>query len=399
VHLVNERFGLPSDLRDRARQTAFDLGERLLHRSRHASPDDEEWAPMRSLSGSSGYSLACMALAQATGDSAYEAAMHAFIRSAASVPDRPEIGLFSGVSGLRAVAAILTKIEPRYGNLVAQSDAYIESELPGAPSQPQTYAAFDLICGWSGARLARCVDGPRKSDRLTDYIAWTLSHKERSRCVHPVREGEPEIDIGMAHGVAGMLATLAITMEDIVSCSDVLAESGRWLQAQAVRRNQMLCWPAAVPFEDGHRFRSAWCYGTPGVASALFAVGARLRDEEMRRTAIEALLLLGARDTQEWIIDESNLCHGTMGNALVFASVGALSGEPTLGDIAARLVEETIRDIQRNDGRCLAVRDDGGRHDTYGELTGSAGVILGLLTLTNDFDSSWMRCHGLQPLP
>jgi hypothetical protein len=154
----------------RAREHALAIGERML-----CEANDE----VRGLMGSAGDALLYWALTLATGQARYEQALHATLKRAAQGSVDPNIGLFGGVSGVRAVAALAMQIEPRYRGLVAHCDAFVESTLPQQPQQPQSYAVFDVMQGWAGARLARCVDAPAPSDRLTKLLGWLLEDHTR----------------------------------------------------------------------------------------------------------------------------------------------------------------------------------------------------------------------------
>jgi lantibiotic modifying enzyme len=393
-------FAPDAGLRDRARWTAIELGERLLYESEAGLPDPfGQWVPSRSLNGSSGFALAFLALAQATGDSRFEAAMHGHLRKAALLEDRPGIGLVGGISGLRAAAAVAMAVEPRYRRLVEQCDAFVDEQLPQAPHASQTFCDFDVISGWSGVRLARCVDAPRERDRSIELLAWTIGEDERWRCAHP-HTGTVENDMGLAHGMPGMLAALALTLDEPgATLRDSMRRCAWNVASEAIDMGGMLAWPVSPQAGPRERYRMAWCYGTPGVAASLHAVARYLHDAELEAFAIGALEGLASRPCSEWIDGDEAICHGTAGNALIFASVGTAGGVPSFLSAAERLVAETIDRLEANGGQCLVWSDeDGNRHANVGELTGTAGIVLTLLTLAGDAEASWMRCHGLQPL-
>jgi lantibiotic biosynthesis protein len=396
---VPERAGaiLAPDVRRRARATALEMGDRLYEIANRADNVSDEWLPSRSFAGTAGYALAFMALARATGESRYEAAMHDFLRRAARAKERPEISLYGGMSGLRAVAALAVSIEPRYAQLVAQCDAFIDASLPNRGVQPESFGDYDLIAGWAGIRLARCVDGPRERDAWADAMAWLLRDESRWRCVHPVRGGEPVNDLGLAHGMPGMLASLALTLDDADDLSDVLAANAAYLVAQSFERDGVVWWPYITGGTEPPR--SAWCYGTPGVAASLFATAKLLGDENLARFSVRALESLAGASDAACIIDEANICHGRIGDALCVASVAASSESTVLDAVVERYVVAALDEIAENAGRCMSREDDGVKYDTFNEITGSAGVILGLLTLAGEFKGTWMRLHALTAIP
>jgi lantibiotic biosynthesis protein len=398
VTAAAERAGhLDPELGRRTLDAAFELGPRLLEAAGRGEGLDEDWRPNRSFAGYPGYALAFMALAQATGESRYEAAMHDFIRRAARIRDLPELGLFGGISGLRAVCALATRVEPRYAELAAQCDAHIAARLPHVPVHPvASFVEYDVIGGWAGIRLAQCIDGPRKRDAAADALAWLLEDDERWRCPHPVRGGEPTRDLGLAHGMPGMLAALALTLEEPGDLREPIARAASDLVARAIHRDGVVWWPYTK--ESVEPPRAAWCYGMPGVAAALHAAALLLGDETLAAFAVEALASLERVEDAACIVDEANLCHGTLGNALCVASVSARTGSPALRRLVHRYTASTLDRLEAEGWRCMSRQDDGRKYDTYNELVGSAGIVLGLLTLAGEFEGTWMRAHALNPI-
>lgn len=391
------RFGLSAAVRDRAREAALALGERLLE-AWSCAHDDGEFLPMRGLAGSAGFALVFLALAQYTGESRYEAAMHDFMRTAAQVDDFPAIGLFDGIAGTRAVAHLLAGLEARYERLVDQCDAFIDAHVPLWPKLPQTFAEFDLIAGYSGTRLGQCVGAPRPADRLTELIAWVLEDEWRWCCVHPVRGGDPENDLGLAHGVAGMLAALALTLEDFGDRRDLVASCSWKLANRVVFKDGMHSWPYTAQDRSPERFRAAWCYGAPGVCSALLACARACDDADLKRFALDALRSVAAQPPAAWNVGEAGICHGMLGNALIFASASGIAECSELAERAEQIADRAISVLAAEDWRCMAIAEDAKPHSAFSHLVGSAGAITALLTLTRDFDSQWMRIYAIEPL-
>jgi lantibiotic modifying enzyme len=385
------------DLRSRARAAAYELGERLLRRA-HAAQGDDEFVPMRGLCGSPGYALAFAALAQLTKERRFESAAHEFMRASAQAGDFPRPGLFDGVSGLRAAASLMTGIEPRYARLVAQCDAFIDANLPRIDGAARSFADFDLISGLTGIRLARCTEGAREPDETIDRLAFILSDRARWCCVHPVRGGPPENDLGLAHGLAGMLAALALTLERFDGVRDLVIARARELAACSSIAGGARVWPYVAQDPSPERFRCAWCYGTPGVAYALYAVGCTGDDSQLQKSSLDALRSVAVQPTHAWDIVEAGICHGRLGNALIFASAGRSAGCSVLRAAADRLLSESLERLAADGWECLAVGEDGALHPASNELVGSAGAILALLTLTGDCAPSWMIVHGVEPL-
>ena len=376
----------------RARSTAVCIGERLIAKLADL-PDG------RGLDGSSGFALAFIALAGATGDDRYRQAAHDCLRMAAQAADKPSIGLFSGISGLRAVAALMSAQATQYLRLVEQCDAYVESALPSPDvATVSSFRDFDMISGWGGARLARCVNAASGSDRLLSLLEWLMIDDERWRRVHPLRYNDPpENDLGIAHGIAGMLAVFALTTEPLESDHRlILHRQASNLMMHAMRNGGRVLWPA---FAGSHRpvEQRGWCYGTPGVAAALYWVGRGLTDSAIVTFALDTLAAECTTRPETWEFWDHALCHGTLGCALIYASVGMASGDRRLIDVVDALVKLVLKDIAKNENASWGLAPDVATPDLTGELVGAAGIALGLLTLGEATDSTWVRLHGLLP--
>jgi hypothetical protein len=185
----------------------------------------------------------------------------------------------------------------------------------------------------------------------------------------------------MAHGIAGVLATLAITLTELGPFRDSVAFLARRLLRAS---HDGVGWPPTLQCATGGTFRSSWCYGGAGTTIALYQIALRTADVELEAESLAALARLAKQRTSDWQIDGQGICHGRAGVALVFGSA-ARSGVPVFAEAADRVVLELVQ-AHSSDGRCID------------ELNGSAGVALTLLTLAGACDDSWMRLHGLDPI-
>jgi lantibiotic modifying enzyme len=283
--------------------------------------------------------------------------------------------------------------------LVDRCDAFVDARLPAEPVAPQTFSDFDTISGWSGVRLARCVDGPREPDRASDLLAWVIASESRWRCPHPLT-GAIENDLGLAHGLAGMLAALALTLESPDdSTRESMHERAWFLARRGIEVRGVLAWPPTVQADRRERYRGAWCYGAPGVLAALYQTALFLRDVNLEVLVLGQFIRAAELSSYDLMLDCDAICHGTSGAALIFASAAAASGLAALGAAAERFVTELLDRLERSGGRCMVPSDESGaEHASYGLLTGVAGAILTLLTLTGDAGASWMRAHAIQPI-
>lgn len=391
----------PSTIHERARRRAFEIGDFLVDvLPILGKPECEySWTPSRGLVGDSGVALTFLALLEGSGNSRFEAAMHDALRGASQLDDRPGVGLFDGVSGLRAVAGLASRIEPRYRRLVTQCDDFVDAALPVDPQLPESFSTYDLISGWAGIRLARAACGSRPADRVTSLLTWLCEDRRRWCLPHPVRTNNPPSnDLGMAHGISGVLSALALTAEDPGPFASALAATAYELLGCERSAGDAVTWPPTMQERDEGRYRSAWCYGAPGCIAAIAQVARAIGDVALEAAACERMSRLAQQPSSTWLIAGQGICHGLAGVALAFASVASASGLPQLWEAVDRTIGDLLDADALAGGRCSWVSRDGERFDEVNELDGVAGLALVLLTLTGACDASWMRLHGLAPI-
>ena len=105
--------------------------------------------------------------------------------------------------------------------------------------------------------------------------------------------------------------------------------------------------------------RSAWCYGSAGVARALWLAGVARDRADWRGLAVEAMRGVCERPVYARMLDSPTFCHGVSGLLQVTLRFGHDTGLPVFADAAALLTERLL-----------------GMHEP-GTLAGYRGVELG----------------------
>ncbi|WP_406114645.1 lanthionine synthetase C family protein [Kitasatospora purpeofusca] len=177
---------------------------------------------------------------------------------------------------------------------------------------------------------------------------------------------------GAAHGIAGPLALLALAHQagSVVPGQErAIATAAQWLLTWAAPGPS---WPPFISGDDLAHLpdteclatapgrRDAWCYGTPGIATALHHAGRALSDPTLLDLARQALDALARRPAADWDTRGPGLCHG---------SAGVLQVATRLGNrpLAAAAAEHTLATAYRSG-------------PVTGFLTGRTGTALALAT-------------------
>ncbi|MFD4657790.1 lanthionine synthetase C family protein [Kitasatospora sp. NPDC058444] len=217
------------------------------------------------------------------------------------------------------------------------------------------------------------------------------------------------LNCGLAHGIPGPLAVMAVAARAGVEAEGLRAavrELARWLLAHRADDAAGPNWPDAVPLVDGgrglragrarHPTRSAWCYGSPGIARALWLAGSALGDDGLCDTAVRAMEAVYRRPVRERRIDSPTFCHGVAGLLQVTLRFAEDTALPVFTEAAADLTGQILAHVDpaRPMG-IAAVEPTGNLVDQPGFLDGAAGVALVLLAAATDREPVWDRAVAL----
>jgi class I lanthipeptide synthase len=376
--------------------------------------------------GDAGIALMCAYLDACSPGDGWDAIGHGFLaRAAGGAESEPGLGpgLFSGLSGLAFTAAQLSRGRTRYQRLLTALDdalaapsAALGASLRRAP-EPRGMSEFDAISGASG--VAAHLVGRDPHGVLPDVLGGLVSLADPvggpPRWMTPARFIADEetarrypfgnLNCGLAHGVPGPLAALALASRagvEVEGQRDAMRAFAAWLAAHRCDDEWGVNWPTAVPLPAPgepaidvaalHASRSAWCYGSPGIARALWLAGDALDDAGLRELAVEAMLAVHARPVAVRFVPSPTFCHGVAGLLQIVLRFAHDTGLPAFRDAAAELVDELLAayDPQRPLGYA-SLEPGGNPVDRPGLLDGAPGVALVLLAAATDVEPTWDR--------
>lgn len=428
---------LDGERRAAALEVAYEVARRASDRDRIADsltaareqtlfPRTLRWRPYSVADGEAGVALMCSYLDRCSPADRWDRVAHDFLSTAAAAAAQAtavRLGLFAGMNGLAFTAVELSRDGTRYGRLLAEldhavtpaADAMAEGLLR-AP-EPRGMGEFDAISGASGVvaqllgrdapdalkrlldglvSLAEPVDGPPRWMTPAAYIA----HEETAR-----RYPWGNLNCGLAHGIPGPLAALALALRAGVEVEDhrrAMRTFADWLSAHRSDDRYGVNWPTMVPLPAPGQppvepaalspSRSAWCYGSPGVARALWLAGEALDDAALRALAIEAILAVLPRPVAARQIPSPTFCHGVAGLLQIVLRFAHDTGSPALADAAAKLVDELLAAYEPQRTLGFASLEPGGNSvDRAGLLDGAAGIVMVLLAAATDVEPTWDR--------
>jgi len=298
--------------------------------------------------GAAGTALARIAAARLAGLPPRATAPWVKAMTAGPVTANASAGLFYGAPAVAfvmhtgehpAYAAMLAALDKHVNDLTALKLAAAYERIGrGELTWPGEY---DLISGLTGLGAYHLLrHGPAGSGMTAAVLGYLVALAEPVR-----RDGESlpgwwsgtgpagtpdpawpggHLNLGMAHGIAGILALLSGAMSAGIQ---VDGQAGAVTELCAAfdryRQGSTACpwWPATITSDEhkrgradsGRQARPSWCYGTPGQARAQQLAGLALGDQERMRAAERALVGCVLDRQVTGLIADASLCHGWAG--------------------------------------------------------------------------------------
>lgn len=384
---------------------------------RRVASDPGIWAAREPLyadslfSGRAGVALFFAYLARVRGDeAAARLAEELFEQSvdAMATAEWMDASLFQGVAGIAWLHGHIHGFDPD-----DDSTEDVDELLLEHLSAPSTAVERDLIRGVVGIgvyALERLPDARarRLAERAVEVLADTAESSVRgiSWSTEETRDKVGKVrvhDLGMAHGIAGVIGFLARAVAADVAgrqAERLLRGALAWLRGQR-RGSGVVRYPTRV-LASGEALagtgRHAWCYGDPGIAVALWAASRVLDDSECAAEALDLMRCTAMVSVEEARVIDPGVCHGTAGLGHMLMRMMHLSGDEHFASGARRWLQHTL-DMRRPDNRMggvWAISPEVQAHAPAsgpqpGFLYGAAGVGLVLLAATSSVEPSWDR--------
>jgi hypothetical protein len=251
-------------------------------------------------------------------------------------------GLFGGLAGLLVGLHIASEREPRYRRVeIAAIDA-LASWCRNHPWRTRHVAweDYDLVSGPSGVALAMLFVNADEGSGLGDCLSHLSGFANAADlsalavtgyATDPDRSwNEGLVNLGMAHGVTGVIATLAHAerVRPRTMTESALGVMVNWLMERSGIDDGLVSWPPGSAPRNRSGLgrtgrRQAWCYGTPGVAGSLLAAGNALNDQRVQGIASNAFRTFCERFQPNRYLDPAPLdgrfgfCHGAAGTLAI----------------------------------------------------------------------------------
>lgn len=324
---------------------------------------------------------------------------------AATVARSRTISLSSGISGMSWVLDHLVARDEAE-ELIARFDVAIERHLRVRQWQER----LDLVTGLVGVGVSVADRRDRRALEIADLV---LSHLESAAVttaqgttwytppafVPETRRGSAMgglVDLGVAHGVPGVIGMLARFVDNDVEGSRsrrLLESTVAWLLESVPRDRPRFgtSWPVLQP----ELRRIGWCYGDAGVAGVLLRAGRALGAPDVENEALGLLRQLATPPVGPAVADAS-FCHGAAGLAHIYNVAFQYTRSEQMCIEARRWLAEVLRLRNPRGGiggyESLKLGDGGPRWEADTTLiSGATGIALVLLAAVEDREPVWQR--------
>lgn len=206
---------------------------------------------------------------------------------------------------------------------------------------------------------------------------------------------KPEYNLGLAHGIPGIIAAILPALEITVLKEQVcqlLIGSCDWLlEHQNLSSTESACFSMCVG--KGNTSRLGWCYGDLTIALTLARVGLALDKPNYIVRALDIARHAAKRDAQSASIKDAGICHGYFGLVTIFQLLNKLIPHPELQQAAKNWLQYGLNKYKEEGIESLYSYNiiEDAYSENFSFLMGYSGIGLVLLgVLTDEVD--WADC-------
>ncbi|CUB13291.1 Nisin biosynthesis protein NisC [Bacillus cereus] len=336
------------------------------------------------------------------------------------------LSTFGGLAGLTFAVESLSRNGTRYQNflktliegLTYSTQDFIEKAQKSLEESSILTGDYDVIQGLSGIGryLINKKNIPMFKTLIKEILEYMVEltrdviiHEEKvpgwfiaseKLFLNSDRKNNPigNFNCGLSHGIAGPLALLSISLQNGIEVGgqrEAIKKIGDWLINFSMQEDNNLIFPGVVSWEEQCQgrvqnisSRDAWCYGTLGVARALFLAGKSIGNQYFIEKSIQSFEGIYRRSEASWNIHSPTFCHGYSGLLHITKLMNSYLKSDNLDFEIKKLVEKLVKmykneyvfgfkDIENIEGREVYTNKPG-------FLDGTAGILLVLLHLYND---------------
>lgn len=240
--------------------------------------------------------------------------------------------------------------------------------------------------------LEMLVDGLDRisvHDKVKKWCWWENSD--------PNNQNNKIINFSLSHGIASVANFLGRCVKAGIAVEksrNMLDSTLRYMLENRNSADKESCFP--IYLSNSERYcvsRLAWCYGDPGMCTALWQTATITGNSELESICLNAMIQAAkCRNLQEARIFDAGICHGTAGLALIFSRMYKNTKLAIFGEAAEFWREQTIGFAVQKEGIAGYQAWNSKQKEWIsltGLLDGAAGIGLVLLALEENGSQNW----------
>lgn len=374
--------------------------------------------------GTCGIALTCGYLNKIYPNSSWDKLAHDYLKYSLEKQSYSQsISLFSGLSGMAFTASYLSQGSSRYKNLldnlnkliIKKTANTIKDLIESKRSTPVW--RYDLMSGLVGVGTYILYNNELFNNKLLndvlkdilnvliyrinlndDLLGFYTSQRDinwvgsSAKDIKKYKNGI--IDCGISHGISGVLALLAKSYitekKDVDGIKDGMETIMKWLTKFKTDDKFGIGWYGILPFNETTNsfilqkqskihIRDIWCYGSIGIASALFTSGNVIKNDyyiKLSLNAIDGMLKRLERENLPYYF-----CHGLSGILQGLLHIYNYTNKKQFKDNSSVILNkiERVYETKLTNNKNL------------GLLTGNSGILLSLLSASTKINPEWDR--------
>lgn len=347
-----------------------------------------------------------------SGDARYGEALlkaEAFMIDKINTSDRLSPVFCDGLAGWGWLMIYLKEL----GILTAFDDTILEEideAVAGSLDAMLDNGNYDLFYGTLGIGIYFLK---RKKTRMAEKILQHLAENgvkdgDEIKWVQfrPVKSAEPRYDLGLPHGITGVLYFINKCYQEKVlpALCEALLKKGitfflNNIQDEEKVRSFFPYWIATSKYDNRKnspaRSRLGWCYGDLSTLYTLLQLSRTVKDRGLEDAVLKMLLRTCERkEPAETDIEESGFCHGTSGVGYIYLKLFRQTKLPVFKETADYWYHQTCK-LGNEQGPAGYLFHSGQELGipVSGILEGLGGVTLTFLAyLYPDLEENWDEC-------
>ncbi|GAA0304471.1 hypothetical protein GCM10009128_24780 [Psychrosphaera haliotis] len=226
-----------------------------------------------------------------------------------------------------------------------------------------------------------------------DFAYWETS---RESIFFRTDISAPQVDLGLAHGVSGVLGLLIKLHKNNIfpaQCKSLINKVSNYIQLQI--RDSVIGSSLPSHSSDERNSLLGWCYGDLSTSLLLIKAGNEIQNRELFQIGETLALKTLNRNKITENLEETSLCHGYSGIALIYKRLYQETSRVEFLESSHYWMDELLQryEIKKNLVELMPQHKVTSEHfNGAGLLIGYAGIGLAILSFIHPAAYGWDEC-------